>query len=203
MPVRAVVLDIGGVLEVVDDSVFPDPALARLRLERAAFDEVAAGLRGNPVIGELTEAEIREHYRAGLGLTDAQAHELMEDMWRWYVGELDVPLRDWFAGLHERGLLLGILSNSSPGARERERCWGFEDLVDVLIYSHEVGVMKPHPEAFRLTERLLGLAAREIVFLDDVPGHVEAARAAGWHAVHHTDTATSIAAVERLLADQA
>ncbi|PVG81374.1 hypothetical protein DDE18_17965 [Nocardioides gansuensis] len=92
----------------------------------------------------------------------------MEDMWPRYAGELDVPLRDWFAGLHERGLLLGILSNSGPGARERERCWGFEDLVDVLIYSHEVGVMKPDPEAF-----------------------------------HHTDTATSIAAVESLLADQA
>ena len=40
---------------------------------------------------------------------------------------------------------------------------------------------------------------RAVVLDDDLP-HVEAARAAGWHAVLHVDTPASVAAVEALLA---
>ncbi len=40
----------------------------------------------------------------------------------------------------------GILSNSFVGAREREQAaYGFEDLVDEIIYSHECGMSKPDP----------------------------------------------------------
>jgi len=42
----------------------------------------------------------------------------------------------------------------------------------------------------------------EIVFLDDVSGHVDAARAAGWHAVLHESTPGSIAELERIIVDE-
>ena len=44
-------------------------------------------------------------------------------------------------------------------------------------------------------------AIDEIVFLDDVAVNVDAARAAGWHGVHHVDTALSIAELERVIAE--
>src|SRR6478752_9749169 len=191
MAIRAVVLDIGGVLEVVDDDVFPAPAERRLGLAPGSIAGGLAGLPGDAVVGEVTEHEVRAEWQRALGLDDRQVDALVEDFWRWYVGTLDRELFDWFGGLRERGFVVGILSNSAPGARERERCWGFEAITDDIVYSHEVGLVKPEPEIYALTARRLAVRPEEIVFLDDQPGHVEAARAAGWHAVVHVETPRS------------
>ena len=199
-PVRAVVLDVGSVLEVVDDALFPGPFLARHGLPADAFAARVRALPGDGMTGEVTEAEIRAAWRRDLRLTDAQADELMTDFWRWYVGTLDQPLHDWFAGLRARGLTTGILSNSAPGAREAERHHGFERITDDIVYSHEVGLAKPDPRVFALAAERLRARPHEIVLLDDHLPHVEAARAAGWHAVLHVDTPASVGAVEALLA---
>lgn len=130
-----------------------------------------------------------------------QPDALAKDFWRWYVGTLDRPLFDWFAAqrAHRR---TGILSNSGPGARERERHHGFEDVTDDLVYSHEVALMKPDPRVYALTAERLGVRPGEVLFLDDVDANVTAARAAGWHAVLHTSTPDSMAAMEQVLATE-
>jgi epoxide hydrolase-like predicted phosphatase len=198
--IKAVVFDIGSVLEMIDPGVFPAPFESRHRLAPGSV-AAAADFAGDPGLGELTEAEVRAHWQQRLGLSGAQADELMADYWRWYLGVLDQPLVDWFAAVRGRGLRAGILSNSGPGAREVERVWGFEAMTDDIVYSHEVGVAKPDPAVFELTAARLGVAPGEIVLLDDVEANVEAARAAGWHAVLHEETARSIAELERIIAD--
>jgi putative hydrolase of the HAD superfamily len=173
--IRAVVLDVGGVLEILDDTVFPDPWCQRHGVPR---DMLAAALAfpADPVVGAMTEAEIADHLRRELGLDDAQLAEFVEDQWRWYVGELDRP--------------------------RREACWEFEGLVDVLVHSHEVGMKKPDPRVYAHTTELLGVEPSQLAFLDDWLPAVEAARAFGWHAVHHLDTAASKAALEVLIRDR-
>ena len=166
--IRAVVLDIGSVLEVIDDSVFPAPFEARYGLPTGAVHE-ASRFPGNAGIGELSEARVRAHWREQLALSDAQVDELMADYWRWYVGTLDQQLFDWFAA-QRPARKTGILSNSGPGAREAERCWGFEEITDDIVYSHEVGLQKPDPRIFALAADRLGVRPDEIVFLDDVEG---------------------------------
>ncbi len=197
--IKAVVFDIGSVLEVIDDAVFPGPFEERLGLAPGAV-AAAADFEGDPGLGQITEDDMRRHWQRRLGLSDDQAAELMADYWRWYVGSLDQTLVDWFASVRGRGLKAGILSNSGPGAREAERHWGFEEMTDDLVYSHEVGLGKPDPAVYALTAARLGVEGTEIVFLDDVAANVEAARAAGWHAVLHEDTARSIAELERIIA---
>lgn len=198
MPIAAVVFDIGGVLEINDDSRFPGPWCARHGISRERLDAAFVFPR-DPSVGQMTLAEVLAHLQRELGLTQAQVADLDADQWRWYVGELNRPLYDWFAGVRGRGLKAGILSNSGPGAREHEACWGFEDLVDVLVYSHEVGLKKPDPRIYALTAARLGVTADQIAYLDDWLPAVEAARTAGWHAIQHTDTPASLAALEELL----
>ena len=149
MAIRAVVLDIGGVLEVVDDDVFPAPAERRLGLAPGTIAGGLAGLPGDAVVGEVTEHQVRAEWQRALGLDDRQVDALVDDFWRWYVGTLDRQLFDWFAA-QRPARLTAILSNSGPGARERERCHGFEDVTDDIVYSHEVGLAKPDPAAYEL-----------------------------------------------------
>jgi putative hydrolase of the HAD superfamily len=196
--IRAVVFDIGSVLEVIDDDVFPAPFEDRHGLEAGAVVLASASFPGDPGVGQMTETEVRLHWQRGLGLTDDQADELMRDYWVWYCGELDRRLFDWFAA-QRPARRTGILSNSGPGAREAERHHGFEEITDDIVYSHEVGLAKPDPAIYDLTARRLGVEPHEIVFLDDALVNVEAARAAGWHAVHHVDTATSIRELEDVI----
>lgn len=200
VPIEAVVLDIGGVLEVIDDSLFPGPWPARLGLSDEQFAERLDGLPGDPMLGEVTWPEVLDHWRARLGLTAAQVTGIEEDYWRWYVGTLDRVLFDWFVGQRQHRLT-AILSNSSPGARERERCHGFEAVVDDLVYSHEVGLAKPDPAVYALTAERLGVRPEQVLFLDDTEVRVAGARSAGWHAVHHVSTPVSIAAMERIIAE--
>ena len=196
--IRAVVLDIGSVLEVIDDAVFPGPFERRHGLAPGSV-AAASDWPGDALVGEVSEAQVRAHWRERLGLTAAQADELMADQWRWYVGTLDQRLFDWFAGIRGRGLKAGILSNSGAGAREAERHYGFEGVTDALVYSHEVGLKKPDPAVYALTAARLGVEPGEIVFLDDSPRCVDGALASGWQAVLHEETGRSIERIERII----
>ena len=207
--IKAVVFDIGGVLERVDDDSWPERWVQRwedrLGLVSGAL---AAGMAehaptGSVVTGEVSEAQMRERYTRALGLDDATADQMMADMWDAYCGELDVELRDFFAGLRPN-YIIAILSNSADGARrEEQRRHGFEDLVDTIIYSHEAGLAKPDPAIYHLTCERLGVEPGEVVFLDDNEPNVVAARELGWHCVVHRTTPESILALNEILGREA
>lgn len=198
--VRAVVFDIGNVLEINPDAEFPHRWCEANGITVHDF-WVASEALDDAAVGALSEADMHRHWQQAFDLDERRLADLVDAFWRHYVGELDQPMVDWFAGLRERGLRTGILSNSSPGAREHERIWGFEELADVFIYSHEVGLAKPDPRIYRLASSELGVEPTRIAFVDDRLDNVEAAIAEGWSAVHHTgDTPATLAALERLLA---
>lgn len=167
MTIKAVVFDIGGVLERVDDASWPQRWMA--------------GWEGR------------------LGLDEADTDELIREMWDAYCGELDRELFDYFVSLRAN-CKIGILSNSGDGARrEEQRRFGFQDVTDDIVYSHEVGLAKPDPKIYALTSDRLGVLPDEIVFLDDLETNVQAARELGWHALVHRDTATSISTIGELV----
>jgi FMN phosphatase YigB (HAD superfamily) len=199
--IRAVVLDIGSVLEVIDDAVFPEPFEKRHGLAHGAVLAAFARLEGHPGLGGCAQAEMWGYVRRELDLDDRASAELAADFWRWYVGTLDQELYHWFAAKRP-ALRTGIISNSNPGAREAERCWGFEAITDDIVYSHEVGLMKPDPKIFLLGAHRLGVLPSEVVFLDDVEGHVAAAREVGFHGVVHRSTPESIREVDRIIAEE-
>lgn len=202
MRIRAVGFDIGSVLERIDPiEEFHDRWRTRLAMTGPDFDAALASVDpdGLAETGGLTEAQYLGQYAAALGLSQAQRAEFTADLWDWYCGELDTGLVAYAASLRPR-VRTGILSNSADGARREEQArYGFEQLVDVIVYSHEAGVAKPDPRAFLLLCDELGLRPDELAFLDDVPGHIDAARALGIHGIVHVSTPASIAAIEDLL----
>lgn len=120
-------------------------------------------------------------------------------MWDWYCGRLNVPLADYFRRLRPR-YQTAILSNSFVGARrEEQQRHRVEDMCDLIIYSHEVGVAKPDRRIFELTWQRLGVQPEEMLFFDNAQVHVEAARARGIQAILFEDAAQAIAALESRL----
>ena len=195
--IRAAVFDIGGVLEMVDDDLWQDQWIARWEGLAGASPGT---LRRSPFVGH-SEADFRIRVVTALGLSADRADLAMAEWWDAYCGELDVAMRDFVASLSRSGLIVAALSNSGDGARrEEQRRYDFESLFDALVYSDEVGVEKPDPAVYRLTEERLGVLPHEIVFLDDRPAAVEGARAVGWHAVLHEATPQSIAAIRGIIA---
>jgi putative hydrolase of the HAD superfamily len=73
-------------------------------------------------------------------------------------------------------------------------------MVELAIYSHEEGVRKPDLRIYAIAAERLGVPPAEIVFLDDLPENIDAARAFGMRAVLFTRTPQAIADIEALLA---
>jgi epoxide hydrolase-like predicted phosphatase len=199
MSIRAVVFDIGGVLEITPNTGWIEKWEARLGLSSGGIaEQLRATWRGGD-IGEISEEEVEKRTAEILGLEDAQIKELMHDLWEEYLGTLNVELATYFAGLRPR-YQTAIISNSFVGAREKEQeRYGFGDMCDLIIYSHEVGIKKPDRRIFELTCERLGVQPSEMIFLDDVEEAVAAARELGIHAIHFKETSQSIADIEARL----
>ena len=200
MVIRAVAFDIGGVLEIT-----PDLGVDRLWETRLGLPAGEILVRMRDVwrggsIGTITLGDVHEALRDRLGLDDQTLAQYMADVWREYLGTASTELIEYARRLRLR-YRTGIVSNSFVGAREREQAaYGFEDLVEEIVYSHEVGFSKPDPRIYALICTRLNVPPGAMIFLDDADVCVAGARDAGIHAVRYQDNAQAIAEIEKALA---
>ncbi len=204
MPIRAIILDIGGVLEIT-----PDPQMTglldrwgkRLHFQPGELAERLTSMGDDGTLGTCTEEEWLHDLRAATGMDQAQCDEFMADFWDEYLGELNVELAEFITTLRPR-YKIALLSNSFLGAREREQeRYHFQDLTDLIIYSHEVGLAKPDRRIYQLACERLNLPPHETLFLDDYEPNVTAAREFGLQAILFEDTGQAIAGICALLQD--
>jgi epoxide hydrolase-like predicted phosphatase len=199
MVIRAVVFDIGGVLEITPDLGVEPMWEARLGLPTGELSERMHDAFAGGSIGTITEDDVHLALRDRLGLDDEQLAAFMADIWREYLGTPNTELIEYARLLRPR-YRTGILSNSFVGARDKEQAaYGFEELVDDIVYSHEAGMSKPDPRIYALSCTRLGVRPDETVFVDNTEYCIAGAREAGMHAVHFQHNAQAIGDIERLL----
>lgn len=134
-----------------------------------------------------------------LHMSQEQVKEYMHEMWDWYCGRLNVPMAEFFRSLRPR-YQTAILSNSFVGARrEEQQRYHFEEMCDLIIYTHEEGIAKPDPRIFELTCKRLDVQPSQMLFLDDVQENITAAHALGIYAIHCRETEQAIADVQACL----
>jgi epoxide hydrolase-like predicted phosphatase len=198
--IRAVVFDIGGVLEITPDLGVYRRWEARLGLPAGEIGERMHDVWLGGGLGTITLDDVHQAITDRLGLDERQVAAFMADMWREYLGTANTELIEYARGLRPR-YRTGILSNSFVGAREREQAaYGFEDLVDEIVYSHEAGMSKPDRRIYALVCSRLNVRHDETVFLDDTDVCVAGAREMGIHAVRYRDNAQAVVEIEKLLA---
>ena len=190
-----VVFDFGGVLFEWQPHEFmsrllprhaPDPEAARAAV--LAFFQGFGGEwgefdRGTIARGPLAEGIVR---RTGLSLAevdivlDAVPHEL-----RPIEGTVALLKR-----LHARGHALYFLSNMpAPYADHLEASHEFLNLFRAGVFSARVKMIKPEAAIFAHATQAFAIDAADTLFIDDVLHNAEAARAAGWQALHFKDAA--------------
>lgn len=100
----------------------------------------------------------------------------------------DPDVRPLFTALRERGIRIGVLSNTLWPRTEHDRVFrrdGVADLIDAAVYTSEIEWTKPHPSAFRAALDAVGVAdPRRCVFVGDrLWDDIHGARSVGMRAV--------------------
>ncbi len=185
--IKAVVLDIGGVLMRTED-----PSGRRLLEKRynlpdksvdwLVFDSEEAAAS---TVGKVKAKEAWQSVQKKLDLSDEQMAEFIELFWAGDV--FDQAAFDYLSSLSPE-YITGILSNAWEGAREGfvQRYGMIEGkTVDHIMISCEEGVRKPDQEIYRRLKKKLGVEYDEILFVDDFIQNVESAQAMGIQAIHY------------------
>lgn len=120
---------------------------------------------------------------AGLNLPDATIAELNRlDVRTWLT--VNPRMVAWQEQLRQRGLKRAILSNMGDAVHTAliaGHAW--ISSFDVLVWSYELGVIKPDPAIYRHALGKLNLPPEETLFLDDRAENTAAARALGMNAI--------------------
>ncbi len=210
LPVGAVIFDWGGTLSHYANIELID-------MWRLAADHLAghSGRAAEEILARLVHVEERMWVRT---TTDARAASLSDllreatselgldvaeaiieeagthylDTWTPHIRHFD-DARSTLAALHERGLRVGLLSNTHwpPAYHEHflERD-GLAPYIDARCYTSEMTHMKPHPEAFRTALDAVGIEAAAAVYVGDrLFDDVQGAQRVGMRAVYRTNPA--------------
>lgn len=134
--------------------------------------------------GEIDLLAARDQIQA---LAAAEGHDV--DLFQALSGLTGATVRDGMIAVardaRAAGCRVGLVTNN---VREFGDGWRrmlpVDELFDVVIDSHQVGMRKPDPRIFRMAlEGLGGVAPERAVFLDDFAGNVAAARALGMQGI--------------------
>ncbi len=191
MPPRFLYFDLGNVLLNFDNQVACRNMAQLAGITPEAVHQAVFGtkLQDRYETGEIDDRAFYDEFRR-LTQTHPSFEGLMLACSQMFTPNLSIfPL---VGALHGAGYRLGILSNTCP-AHWRYCSQGRYALVqksfEVHALSFELKACKPSAAIFEGAARLAGIPPQQIFFVDDVPGHVEGARAAGFDAVAYTGTA--------------
>lgn len=183
-----VVFDFGGVISVSPMEGWElYPFCAARGVDRTT---VAAGWKRYRHLWDGGFISFDEMYRrifadAGVEISAADLEELWEIDAVGWIRNLRPETLDLMRMLKAQGKKLGILSNMSPDFYDRlfvPRAADYRALADVEVISGLEKLYKPERPIYDLTQRRMGLSPDRLLFLDDTPVNVNAARSYGWQA---------------------
>lgn len=98
--------------------------------------------------------------------------------------ELTPGMADFLAVAPGRFAAIGCLSNDvGPWSRRLREKFELTQAISTWIISGDVGVRKPSAEIYRLAAQALQAAPQDIIFIDDRPHNLDAARVFGMRTV--------------------
>lgn len=198
---QAVIFDVGGVLvgspflaalQWAKDWDLPQAALEKLfgEYSRSVQPGEQPPMWHEVECGRVSLAEFVEHMGPILGPElpkDHKARGLTASDFDPFAEAEPIPIMIELAEeIRDSGIRTAILTNNVKEWRKWRDRIPIEHF-DPVIDSCEVGVRKPDPAIYSLICNRMGVAPSGCLFLDDYPGNVEAALAAGLDALQVTE----------------
>jgi putative hydrolase of the HAD superfamily len=175
--ISGVLFDVGGVLVGLDGV----PSLARLLQIEPLHDEIHRRWMACPSVvrhetGQIPADQFAIEVVKDLGLS-LSPDKFLDEFAVW----TSAPLPGAFELVERipKKYRVGILSNMSAFHWTRIQAMGLPERFDTICLSHEIGCLKPSPEAFEAALDGMALTPGGVLFLDDGAANVKAARALG------------------------
>ncbi len=133
--------------------------------------------------GEMTISQFNKQFAKDLGIERID--------WEDYYIKAVEPIQEMhdlvrWASEH---YLVGLMSNIGQGFIKQMMNAGLlpEVKYDAIVDSSEVGEIKPNPKVYQVAEAKAGVAAEEILLIDDTRANLMPAQKAGWHVMWFND----------------
>ncbi|MBL8770808.1 MAG: HAD-IA family hydrolase [Phenylobacterium sp.] len=191
MPI--LVLDIGGVFyRGWPDAAFWDRWTVRTGLDRATLEDALSRSPEHRAaqVGAMTADEAFAASGARLGLSGALFRQLAEDA---YLSEFNERLAQAVRGLRALRVRVMALTNTLSSESQIMARPEFAGVFEGVVSSRDVGFAKPAPGIYLALLERLRAPPGDVVFVDDLPGHVEAARTLGLIGIRFEDTDQALA----------
>jgi putative hydrolase of the HAD superfamily len=180
--------DYGMVLTGEPDATAHDAMVRLTGLTPEKFEELYWADRTDYDAGRLTGLSFWEKFVRdnAIALTAAQLAEVNRLDVRMWTTESPAMVA-WHRRLKQHGIKTAILSNMGDTVLASiQQAFAWLQDFDVLVWSFELGIVKPDPAIYRHTLEKLGTRAEETLFIDDRPVNTDAARALGMTAIEFT-----------------
>ncbi len=99
-------------------------------------------------------------------------------------------MRELLIDLKQRGLKIGLLSNTTVFESAVLDNFGIKDMFDAIVFSWQKGNLKPSHESFNHILDELGTTAEKALFIDDGRKNIESARALCMQAIQFKSVAS-------------
>ena len=195
--IDAIIFDLGNTLLAFDESLAVKRVAARTGKTPQQINEYA---RSTPYVTELALGKItklRFFYTIARDLEFEGTYEEFALIW----SEIFTPIEPMMALAQSLKHRLPRLLLSNTNGIHMDyifQHYPFFQEFDAHILSHEVGLLKPDPAIFQYAVKTYGLTPGRTVFLDDIAANAEAARHAGFQAIHFQNPGQARAELTKL-----
>jgi putative hydrolase of the HAD superfamily len=178
--IKAVIFDIGGVLELPryyvrkgrhEYSGIHESIAHRLGITSDEWFDVIDNLYAKAIVGAISRREFVREVSRRLGISE---HVLVKSVKQEYTRGMkkNEYLYTLAKKLRKQGIIVGVLSDQWHLSRESIFSKHDEKLFDIVIISYEVKTRKPHPDMYtilfkRLHKKYSQIHHSDIVFIDD------------------------------------
>ena len=180
---KAVVFDWGGVLMRTTNYTYRHRWDLRLGLAEGEVEKIVHGIP-EWLRAQACSMPLDDYWkRVGnlLGLPPDDLNQLRSDFYR--GDTLNAELIPWIKHLRKRGVAIGLLSNNTLDLIEVIQKTQVISLLDAIVISAQIGVLKPSIEAYTAILTALNISADHVLFVDDFAENVDGARRAGISAI--------------------
>ena len=199
--IKAVLFDASGVLHVAN-TVVGDDLQQEFGLSDEQVDQVFRKYVPLLGTGKITEREVWQELQRDFGIREVHEDERLFQ--RSFIATLQkMPgMYELVDKLKQKGITVALLTNVTPQFAAVLEQKGHYDPFDHRILSYEVGLWKPDEAIYQHALKVVGVAPKEAVFIDDQEKNVLAAESLGIHGIAFHDTAQVTRELETLIKSQ-